>query len=156
MEVQVLLATKTFYRKISHIELLNPSYQQQLISFLFHSLQEYRDPETDIRACLDYIIHPDKGGHIFIAENDNKEILGVVFLANTHMGQFVPEYLLVYIAISPHSRGQGIGSQLIEKIQQYINAPIALHVEYDNPAVKLYDKLGFKSKYKEMRWYPHG
>ena len=156
MEVQVLLATKTFYRKISHIELLSPSYQQQLISFLFHSLQEYRDPETDIRACLDYIIHPDKGGHIFIAENENKEILGVVFLANTHMGQFVPEYLLVYIAISPHSRGQGIGSQLIEKIQQYINAPIALHVEYDNPAVKLYDKFGFKSKYKEMRWYPNG
>jgi GNAT superfamily N-acetyltransferase len=156
MEVQVLLATNTFYRNISHIELLNPSYQQQLISFLFDSLQEYRDPETDIRACLEYIIHPDKGGHIFVAENEKKEILGVVFLANTHMGQFVPEYLLVYIATSPHYRGQGIGYQLIEKIQQFLNAPIALHVEYDNPAVKLYDKLGFTSKYKEMRWYPRG
>ena len=75
-----------------------------------------------------------------IYKNEKKEILGVVFLANTHMGQFVPEYLLVYIATSPHYRGQGIGYQLIEKIQQFLNAPIALHVEYDNPAVKLSDK----------------
>ena len=28
---------------------------------------------------------------------------------------------------------------------------IALHVEPDNPAIKLYEKLGFTNKYLEMR-----
>ena len=27
-----------------------------------------------------------------------------------------------------------------------------LHVEYDNPAKRLYERLGFENKYAEMRW----
>jgi ribosomal protein S18 acetylase RimI-like enzyme len=31
---------------------------------------------------------------------------------------------------------------------------VALHVEPDNPAKKLYERLGFTNKYLEMRYQP--
>ncbi len=149
-----MLATNISYRKLSRLEICNPSFQNQLVSFLYQSLEQYRDPEEDIRACLDYIIHPEKGGYVFVAQTDEKELAGVVFLTQTKMGQFVPEYLLVYIATNKNYRGQGVGKNLIDLVRTSVKAPIALHVEYDNPAKKLYEKLGFTSKYAEMRWYP--
>jgi [ribosomal protein S18]-alanine N-acetyltransferase len=151
-----MLATNTdiSYKKLSSTEILNPSQQDRLIKFLFKSLEQYSDPESDIRACLEYIVHPDKGGCIFTAEDENKDLKGVVFLAKTHMGKFVPEYLLVYIATDSNSRGKGIGKNLMQLVTSTVKAPVALHVEHDNPAKKLYEKVGFTNKYTEMRWYP--
>jgi len=149
-----LLATNITYKKLSRSELCNPAYQDQLVKFLYHSLEQYRDPEEDIRACLDYIIHPDKGGYVFVALDEKQVIKGVVFLTRTNMQSFVPDYLLVYIATDKNERGKGIGLQLITLVKDSVKAPIALHVEYDNPAKKLYERIGFSSKYAEMRWYP--
>ncbi len=149
-----MLATNITYKKLSRSELCNPAYQDQLVKFLYHSLEQYRDPEEDIRACLDYIIHPDKGGYVFVALDEKQVIKGVVFLTRTNMQSFVPDYLLVYIATDKNERGKGIGLQLITLVKDSVKAPIALHVEYDNPAKKLYERIGFSSKYAEMRWYP--
>lgn len=148
-------ATQTItYRTLTPFELNSSSFQDQLVNFLFHSLEQYRDPKEDIRACLDYILNPEKGGHVFIAINPQNILKGVVFLTNTGMGKFVPEYLLVYIAIDKNERGQGVGRNLMKTVFEKANAPIALHVEHDNPAKRLYEKLGFTNKYTEMRWYP--
>ncbi len=51
-------------------------------------------------------------------------------------------------------RGQGYGRQMVERIQQECGGGIALHVEYGNPARRLYERLGFTSKYAEMRYDP--
>lgn len=149
-----MLATNITYKKLSRFELCNPAYQDQLVKFLHNSLEQYRDPEEDIRACLEYIIHPDKGGYVFAASDDKQVLKGVVFLTRTNMQSFVPDYLLVYIATDKNERGKGIGLQLITLVKDSVKAPIALHVEYDNPAKKLYERIGFSSKYAEMRWYP--
>lgn len=150
----VLLATNITYKTISQDELQNRNYQDKLIKFLFHSLEQYRDPEQDIRACLDYIMDKNRGGFVFVAEDEKNNLKGVVFLANTGMKLFVPEYLLVYIATDKNERGKGIGKNLMLHATSVAQAPIALHVEHDNPAKKLYEKLGFTNKYTEMRWYP--
>lgn len=149
-----MLATNITYKKLSRLELCNPAHQDQLVKFLYHSLEQYRDPEEDIRACLEYIIHPDKGGYVFVAHDEKQVLKGVVFLTRTNMQSFVPDYLLVYIATDKNERGKGIGLQLITLVKDSVKAPIALHVEYDNPAKKLYERIGFTSKYAEMRWYP--
>ena len=48
-------------------------------------------------------------------------------------------------------RGKGIGKELIQRTIKETDGDIALHVDADNPAIKLYEKLGFTNPYLEMR-----
>ena len=68
------------------------------------------------------------------------------------MKDYIPENILVYIAIHHKHRGKGIGKQLVKQAIETAEGNIALHVEPDNPAKHLYEKLGFSSKYLEMRF----
>jgi hypothetical protein len=52
----------------------------------------------DILKCTDYVMNPEKGGNIVVGIDDNK-IVGVVILTNTGMKDFIPENILVYIAV---------------------------------------------------------
>jgi [ribosomal protein S18]-alanine N-acetyltransferase len=149
-----LQATNISYKTVTRDQLQDLTYQNNLVKFLFNSLEQYRDPEQDIKACLDYILDDKHGGYVFVAEDEKKNLKGVVFLANTNMKLFVPEYLLVYIATDKNERGKGIGKNLMLHATSVAKAPVALHVEHDNPAKKLYEKIGFTNKYTEMRWYP--
>ena len=58
---------------------------------------------------------------------------------------------MVYIAVDNSQRGKGFGKQLMQKAISIAEGNIALHVEPDNPAKKLYESLGFTNKYLEMR-----
>jgi [ribosomal protein S18]-alanine N-acetyltransferase len=68
------------------------------------------------------------------------------------MSEYVPENLLVYIAVDGKTRGRGIGKSLMEKAVEAARGDVALHVEPDNPARRLYERIGFTSKYLEMRF----
>lgn len=129
----------------------DPIYTSGVIAqFLFTHLEEYGDKIADILKCIDYVMHPDKGGNIVVGIAEN-EIVGIVILNNTGMKDFIPENILVYIAVDNSHRGKGYGKQLMQKAISIAEGNIALHVEPDNPAKKLYEKLGFTNKYLEMR-----
>ena len=98
-----------------------------------------------------YVLNPDKGGQIIIGTDEDK-IVGIVILNNTGMKDYIPENILVYIAIDNSQRGKGYGKKLMEKAISSVEGNIALHVEPDNPAKHLYEKLGFNNKYLEMRF----
>lgn len=150
---------------LNSLSLSNLNFKQVIAEFLCTELGQYRDPIEDILACLDYVSNPHQGGEVFLlvteealkrspANLTTKDILSCVVVAKTHMRRFVPEYLLVYIATSEKARNQGIGRKMIALVQDHVKEGIALHVEHDNPAKKLYERLGFHSKYAEMRWVP--
>ena len=82
-----------------------------------------------------------------VVTNANKTIIN-----KTGMAGYIPENILVYIATHSDYRGKGIGGQLIERAFKETEGDIALHVEPENPAKHLYEKLGFTNKYLEMRW----
>lgn len=120
----------------------------QISEFLFRNLDQYGDPKEHIMACLNYVF--EKGGAITIGMIGN-DVAGVVITNETGMKGYIPEYILVYIAVSPQLRGQGIGRKLMEEVINKTPGAIALHVEPDNPARRLYENLGFTNKYLEMR-----
>ena len=129
----------------------NKTYTNQVIAqFLYTHLEEYGDKIEDILKCIDYVMDADKGGNIVVGLDENK-IVGVTILNNTNMKDFIPENILVYIAVDNSQRGKGFGKQLMQKAISISEGNIALHVEPDNPAKKLYEKLGFTNKYLEMR-----
>jgi ribosomal-protein-alanine N-acetyltransferase len=130
----------------------NLKEKESLIDFLFDNLQEYGDPKSDIEKCIDYALKETTsfGGFILVSYLEN-EISGVVVVNQMGMKDYIPENILVYITTHKDHRGKGIGKVLMKKTINLSEGDIALHVEPENPARFLYEKVGFSSKYIEMR-----
>ncbi|MEZ4787151.1 MAG: GNAT family N-acetyltransferase [Flavobacterium haoranii] len=131
-------------------EMTNLYSEENIINFLFTHLEQYGDEKKDIKKCIDYVVNPNKGGKIIIG-TENEKIVGIVILNKTGMDGYIPENILVYIAVDNSQRGKGFGKKLMQKAIESVEGNIALHVEPDNPAKKLYESLGFTNKYLEMR-----
>lgn len=131
---------------------LSTSEKKRITSFLFKSLEQYGDPESSIEKAINYALGEQGsiGGHVITA-NINNELCGAVVINKTGMDEYIPANILVYIAIEKAHRGKGIGKTLMQKAIDVTTGDIALHVEADNPAKKLYERLGFTNKYLEMR-----
>lgn len=124
-----------------------------LSCFLNEHLRPYEDTVEDILQGLDYAFSSseEKGGFVLLAKM-RKKVVGVLVILNTGMSGYVPEHLLLFVAVDGAVRGRGIGAHLIRHAQDLCSGNIKLHVEYDNPAKRLYERMGFSSKYAEMRW----
>lgn len=67
---------------------------------------------------------------------------------------------LIDLAFLPEWRGQGLGTAILRAAQAEAASramPLNLHVEHDNPAVRLYERLGFvelsnNGVYRKLRW----
>ena len=126
--------------------------RNDFINFLHKHLERFGDTKEAISKSIDYAFSHDegKGGFLLIAYNDN-EIVGELVMNRTGMQEYIPENILVYVAVDGASRGKGYGGEICKKAIEISDGNVALHVEYDNPAKKLYERLGFKTKYAEMR-----
>ncbi|MDD2475755.1 MAG: GNAT family N-acetyltransferase [Dysgonamonadaceae bacterium] len=127
--------------------------KESVVNFLHQNLQEYTDPKSDIEKAINYALKetPSFGGFILVSYIDDM-IVGAVVVNQTGMKDYIPENILVYIAIHKDHRGKGLGKQLVQKTIDLAEGNIALHVEPDNPAKRLYERIGFSSKYLEMRF----
>lgn len=123
------------------------------VNFLFDHLDQYGDTKTAIRNAVDYSLvpYPMAGGFIITA-TENEHIVGVVVMNKTGMAGYIPENILVYIAVHKDMRGKGIGKILMKEAIKHAKGDIALHVEPDNPARILYERMDFTNKYLEMRF----
>lgn len=122
----------------------------RIAAFLHEHLDEFGDSPDDILAAINYVFKEGRGGRVVLAV-DKDELIGAVVLNDTGMSGYIPENILVYIAIHRERRGMGLGKGLMLQAIEHTPGGIALHVEPDNPAVHLYRKLGFTNKYLEMR-----
>ncbi len=133
--------------------------KEDTIQFLFEHLDQYGDKKEDITKAINFALKINDpalqpmplGGFILNGIKDDKIVSSVV-VNKTGMSGYIPENILVYIATHMDYRGQGIGKQLMKEALGVAEGNVALHVEPDNPARFLYEKIGFTSKYLEMRY----
>ncbi len=120
---------------------------------LHEMLIPFEDTIPDILSGINYAMDRsgNRGGFILAAMEEN-EIAGILVMLKTNMSGYVPENLLLYIAVDSNRRGRGTGTKLLKKALKLCNGDVKLHVEYDNPAKHLYQRMGFKSKYADMRY----
>lgn len=92
----------------------------------------------------------------------------IIERAGVPLGRLIVEdrgdhFLIIDIALLPEYRRMGVGTFLIQKLKQEavrLNLPLVLRVEFFNPAIRLYDRLGFvktrevNTVYHEMAWHP--
>ena len=126
--------------------------KKEIADFLFEHLDQFGDEHAAIMRCINFALDDKKkfGGFIIFSK-DKDQITGAVIVNKTGMQGYIPENILVYIAVDKKYRGKGLGKQLMKKTFDMAEGSIKLHVEPENPARYLYEKLGFTSKYLEMR-----
>ncbi len=132
-----------------------PSKQekQEIVEFLYENLENFGDLKEDIEKAINFAFKETMsfGGFVLMSLQDNR-ISSAVVVNRTGMKGYIPENILVYIATHKELRGRGIGKDMMLKAIEIAEGSIALHVEPDNPARFLYEKIGFTNKYLEMRY----
>ena len=80
-------------------------------------------------AAFDLILHEGEPvGRLYLEERDD-------------------EFRIIDIALLPQSRGKGIGGSLMQDIIDHAfsrEKAVRIHVESNNPAMRLYERLGFQ------------
>ncbi len=139
------------------VETTTTKEKSELVDFLYDHLDEYGDTKENIAKAIEYALNPyPMAGGFIIETRENDQIVGAVVMNKTGMEGYIPENILVYIAVHRDHRGKGIGKILMDKAMNMAKGDIALHVEEDNPANFLYKKVGFVNPYLEMRFYKKG
>jgi GNAT superfamily N-acetyltransferase len=83
-------------------------------------------------------------------------------IGRLYVDRWVDQIRIMEIALLPDQRGHGIGTQLLEAIQsegRQVGLPVTIHVERFNPALRWYERLGFrvaedKGVYYFLKWAP--
>lgn len=124
-----------------------------LATYLHTWMRPYQDsPEDTLKGINDALEGRPAPGGFVICATENTTPLGALVMLNTGMTGYIPPNLLLFVAVDPATRGQGIGTRLIEMALEHVDGPIKLHVEADNPARKLYERIGFTTAYFDMRF----
>ena len=97
------------------------------------------------------------------AELDIIEIDGQP-IGRLYIAELRQEIRLMDVALLPDARNSGIGGQICAEIKiraAQASKIVSLHVEDDNPAKRLYERMGFVEVgdvtfYKLMHWCPEG
>ena len=94
------------------------------------------------------------GASLQVIERDGEPI------GRLYVARWAREIRIMDIALLPQHRGSGIGTQLLRELQDEARSAeksLTIHVERFNPALRLYERLGFqmtedKGVYLLMRW----
>ncbi len=104
------------YQTLTSIDTATTLQKNEIADFLFVHLDQYGDAKEDIMKCLDYSLSSfgHQGGFVVLARESGK-IKGAVVVNQTGMSGYIPENILVYIAVHSDQRGKGVGKELMNR-----------------------------------------
>lgn len=97
--------------------------------------------EFQFNAQHAYYMNVYKDAEFQIIKSDSTDI-GRLYIWNTEH-----QIRIIDIAILPEYRGKGVGTKILSDLIQeseQSGKKLNIHVEYFNPALRLYERLGFK------------
>ena len=113
----------------------------------------YADTVTDTRrGILDALEGRPAPGGFVVTATEERQLAGILVMLRTGMTGYIPPNLLLFLAVAPSKRRSGIGTLLVQAALRNTTGPVKLHVEADNPAKTLYEKIGFSTSYLDMRY----
>lgn len=92
----------------------------------------------------------------FVIEHDGRPV------GRLYLERWAEEHRIVDVALMPAARGRGLGAAVLQDLMDEAAAAgkaVSIHVEHNNPALRLYRRLGFakledKGVYWLMAWRP--
>lgn len=101
------------------------------------------------------IIEAAQYGTVFLVAEENGKIVGYL-----GMKPVLDEGYISNVAVTNSARGKGIGSALLQKLDEYAKEngirTISLEVRPSNaPAIALYEKFGYKQVGRRRNFYSH-
>lgn len=83
-------------------------------------------------------------------------------IGRLYVDRWADQIRIMDVALLPAYRGRGVGTRLLEQILaegRQLKLPVTIHVERFNPALRLYERLGFrveedKGVYLFLKWTP--
>jgi GNAT superfamily N-acetyltransferase len=117
---------------------------------LFDGYRVFYKQPSDIEAARNFLSErfSKKDSIIFIALDNNENALGFTQLYPSFSSvKMQRTYILNDLYVSEKARGQGVGEALMEKAKRFAIANnsrgLTLETDFDNPAQKLYERLGW-------------
>lgn len=104
------------------------------------------------RQIDDFLLMQFEAQHQFYTEQFTKASFGIVECDGKNAGRLYLDYRddeirIIDIALLPEFRGKGLGTRLLNDVildAQEKQLSVRIHVEKNNPALTLYQRLGFK------------
>ena len=107
-----------------------------------------------------------KAQHAYYQEHFADADFAIIVKASQDIGRLYldkrqTEFRIIDIALMPEQQNMGLGRALLEDVidqAKQVNLPVTIHVEKNNPAMRLYLRLGFETVedqgvYDLMRWH---
>ncbi|MCB0560112.1 MAG: GNAT family N-acetyltransferase [Phaeodactylibacter sp.] len=130
---------------------INPMEKSKVIRFICdHTSNSNRQ---SVQEAVEYAmkLKPSFGGFILTVEED-RQLIGAIVANRTGMESYNPKNIFVFVTIhKDYLQDKALVHATMQNAIRYTDGDIAMHVEPDNPALKLYQELGFKAQYLELR-----
>jgi|SRR5690606_11622110 len=131
---------------------LSPMDVARLARFI-HAHQDA--PHTTKRAigkAIEYSAKeiPGLGGYVFVLQ-EKEEILGLMVVNKTGMGDYIPENFIAFLTIHREHLEAGFEQALMDYALQYCKGDIAIHIKTLGRNMEFLQRNGFELTHMEMR-----